>query len=258
MVTLLYIASMKKHWTKLEPLDSNYIVNSYGKKTVQQIAKELGATTDRVRRVLKMYGVPMMGKSELYANINQLRFEYEDDLCNDYLKGLTQYELCNKYKIGSRKVIMILDRNKIDRLVGSGSGSVQAWASGRRKPRNCNKGGTKDIHNALYRRWRENGRSRDYPFNVTVEYLQTILESQDYKCALTGSNLLCPKTYNEKREMTSNPYLLSLDRIDNDRGYEEGNVQFVCVWANKARGSYDNDVFKQIIQDLKNQPLSLI
>jgi hypothetical protein len=29
------------------------------------------------------------------------------------------------------------------------------------------------------------------------------------------------------------------------------NVQFVCVWANKARGSYDNDVFKNIIKNLR-------
>ena len=53
--------------------------------------------------------------------------------------------------------------------------------------------------------------------------------------------------------MTSSPYLLSLDRIDNDLGYIENNVQFVCVWANKARGSYDNEVFKEIINNLKSQ-----
>ena len=53
--------------------------------------------------------------------------------------------------------------------------------------------------------------------------------------------------------MTSNPYLISLDRIQNDLGYDEGNVQFVCVWANKARGSYDNEVFKEIINNLKSQ-----
>jgi len=130
---------------------------------------------------------------------------------------------------------------------------IKVWASGKRTPRNCNKGGTKDIHNALYGRWKANAKSRNYPFNVNIEYLQNILESQDFKCALTGSKLLCPKTYIEKREMTSNPYLLSLDRIQNDLGYVEDNVQFVCVWANKARGNYENDMFKEIINNLKNQ-----
>ena len=233
------------------PLDANYIVNSYGKKTVQQIATELNATTDRVRRVLKMQGIPMMGKSEMYAKIKELKFDYEDSLCEDYKNGFTQKQISEKYKIGTEKARLILDRNGVDRLKGRGSFMTKVWASGKRKPRNCNKGGTNDIHNALFKRWKANAKSRNYPFNVSIEYLQTILESQNYKCALTNSDLLCPKTYIEKREMTSSPYLLSLDRIQNDVGYEEGNVQFVCVWANKARGNYDNDVFKQIIKSLR-------
>ena len=236
----------------MTPLDANYIVSNYGKKTVQQIATDLNATTDRVRRVLKMQGVQMMGKSAMYANIKQLKFDYEDALCEDYRNGATQLALVKKYNIGSEKVILLLERNNIDRLKGKGAVMAKVWADGKRKPRNCNKGGTQDIHNALFGRWKANAKSRNYPFNVTIEYLQGVLESQNYKCALTESNLLCPKTYNEKREMTSNPYLLSLDRIENDLGYQEGNVQFVCVWANKARGSYDNDVFKNIIKNLRN------
>ena len=44
---------MGNRWTTLKPLDANYIVSNYGKKTVQQIATDLNATTDRVRKVLK-------------------------------------------------------------------------------------------------------------------------------------------------------------------------------------------------------------
>lgn len=253
MLTLLYICVMGNKWSSMKPLDANYIVSNYGKKTVQQIATDLNATTDRVRRVLKMQGVPMMGKSAMYANIKQLKFDYEDELCEDYKNGLTQNDLVKKYRVGSDKVRFLLDRNGIDRLSGKGAYMAKVWSSGKRQPRNCNKGGTKDIHNALFGRWKANAKSRNYPFTVSIEYLQSVLESQNYKCALTGSQLLCPKTYNEKREMTSNPYLVSLDRIQNDLGYDEGNVQFVCVWANKARGSYDNEVFKEIINNLKSQ-----
>lgn len=251
MSELLYICNMGNRWSTLKPLDANYIVSVYGKKTVQQIATELNATTDRVRRVLKMQGIPMMGKSEMYANIKQLKYEYEDNLCKDFKFGMTLVSILKKYNIGQEKAKIILDRNNIQRKLGKGSGTKNAWSKGKRQPRNCNKGGTNDLHNALFGRWKANAKSRNYPFNVSIEYLQTILESQNYKCALTNSNLLCPKTYTEKREMTSNPYLLSLDRIQNDLGYEEGNVQFVCVWANKARGNYDNDVFKQIIKSLR-------
>jgi hypothetical protein len=244
---------MGNKWNTLKPLDANYIVSNYGGKTVQQIATDLNATTDRVRKVLKMQGVPMIGKSAMYASIKQLKFDYEDALCEDYKKGLSLVGILKKYSIGQDKAKLILDRNDIDRVKGKGSVMLKVWADGKRQPRNCNKGGTKDIHNALFGRWKANAKSRNYPFNVDIEYLQRVLESQNYKCALTGSDLLCPKTYNEKREMTSNPYLLSLDRIDNDLGYTEGNVQFVCVWANKARGSYKNEIFKEIINNLTRQ-----
>lgn len=252
MIALLYICAMGR-WNNIKPLNTEYIVSNYGKKTVQQIATDLNATTDRVRRVLKMNGVEMMGKSAMYESIKQLKFEYEDALCDDYKNGVTQSALCKKYKIGNEKVILLLERNNIDRAKGTGSGSVKAWASGRRQPRNCNKGGTKDIHNALYGRWKTNAKVRNYPFEVSIDYLQTLLESQNFKCAYTNIDLLCPKTFNEKRQMTSSPYLLSLDRIDNDLGYVEGNVHFVCVWANKARGSYKNEVFKDILKKFKEQ-----
>ena len=240
-------------WNNLKPLNTEYIVSNYGKKPLHEIAKDLNATTDRVRRVLKMNGVAMLGKSAMYENIKQFRYPFEDDLCNDYLNGIGQNKLVKKYKIGNEKVIFILDRNNIDRLKGKGCSSVKAWANGTRKPRNCNKGGSKDLHNALLGRWRTNATSRNYPFTVSVEYLQSLLESQNFKCAYTNIDMLCPKTYNEKREMTSSPYLISLDRIDNELGYIEGNVQFVCVWVNKARGSYDNEVFKGILKKFKEQ-----
>jgi hypothetical protein len=243
---------MKKQWSTLKPLNAEYIVSNYGKITVQQIATNLNATTDRVRRVLKMQGVEMMGKSVLYANIKELKFNYEDELCSDYKKGFTQNKLCKKYKIGNEKLILILERNNIDRNKGKGSGTVKAWASGIRKPRNCNKGGTKNIHNSLFGRWKNGAKTRNYPFTISIEKLQNILENQNFKCAYTNINLLCPKTYSEKKEMTSSPYLISLDRIDSELGYVEGNVHFVCVWANKAKGAYSDELFKDILIKLKN------
>lgn len=239
-------------WSQIKPLDIDYIKSNYGKKPMHEIATDLNATTDRVRRALKMHGIAILGKTEMYKNINLLRFSFEDDLCNDYLNGFTQTALAKKYKIGAEKVRMLLDRNNVNREIGKGSGTKKAWNKGIRQPRNCNKGGTKDIHNALFNRWKANAKSRNYPFEISIEKLQVILEEQKFKCAYTNMNMLCPKTYNEKREMTSSPYLISLDRIDNDLGYVEGNVHFVCVWANKARGSYAHETFKEILTNFRN------
>ena len=252
MTTLLYICLMGT-WNNFKPLDADYIVSNYGKKTVQQIATYLNATTDRVRRVLKMNGVEMMGKSALYASIKELKFDYEDALCEQYKNGATQNELSKKYKIGSEKVKLIIERNNIKRVEGKSGMMSKVWASGKRQPRNCNKGGTKNIYNSLFGSWKSNANSRNYPFTVSIEYLQRLLEKQDFKCSYTNTQILCPKTYIEKREMTSSPYLISLDRIDNELGYVEGNVQFVCVWVNKARGAYKDELFREILKKFKEQ-----
>lgn len=251
MIALLYICIMGR-WNNLKTLDVDYIREQYGKKPMHEIAKELNATTDRVRRALKMHGIATLGKSEMYKNINLLRFSYEDNLCNDYVNGMNQAELARKYNIGTEKVRMLLDRNNIERLIGKGSGSKNAWVKGIRQPKNCNKGGTKDIHNALFGRWKNNAKLRNFPFEVSIEYLQELLEKQNFKCAYTNMDMLCPKTYNEKREMTSSPYLVSLDRIDNELGYIEGNVHFVCVWTNKAKGAYPHKTFIDILSKFKN------
>ena len=251
MLILLYICVMGR-WNHIKPLDVDYIKSNYGKKPMHEIAKDLNATTDRVRRVLKMHGVAMLSKEEMYKNINLSRFSFENDLCNDYINGMTQTELCKKYKIGSEKVRILLDRNNTDREIGSGSGTKKAWNKGVRQPRNCNKGGTKDIHNALFSRWKAGAKSRNYPFTVTIETLQEMLEQQNFKCAYTNMDMLCPKTYNEKREMTSSPYLISLDRIDSELGYIDGNVHFVCVWTNKAKGSYAHETFTEILSNFRN------
>jgi len=238
-------------WNNMKPLDVDYIKSNYGKKPMHEIAKDLNATTDRVRRVLKMHGVAMLGKAEMYKSINQFRFSYEDNLCQDYLNGMSQNDLIKKYNIGSDKVKFLLERNNIEREIGKGSGTKKAWSRGIRKPRNCNKGGTKDIHNALFNRWKANAKSRSYPFEISIEYLQELLENQNFKCAYTNMDMLCPKTYNEKREMTSSPYLISLDRIDSELGYVEGNVHFVCVWTNKAKGAYSHETFKEILTNFR-------
>ena len=130
-------------WNNMKPLDVDYIKSNYGKKPMHEIAKDLNATTDRVRRVLKMHGVAILGKTEMYKSINQFKFSYEDNLCQDYLNGMSQNDLIKKYNIGSDKVKFLLERNNIEREIGKGSGTKKAWSRGIRQPRNCNKGGTK-------------------------------------------------------------------------------------------------------------------
>jgi len=69
-----------------------------------------------------------------------------------------------------------------------------------------------------------------FEFNLTVKYLEDLFIKQESKCAL--SNLIIEFRPNYLKNEQS----ASLDRIDNDKGYVEGNVQWVHKDINFMKG----------------------
>ena len=67
----------------------------------------------------------------------------------------------------------------------------------------------------------------DKLFNITTDYLEEIFPHKDLRCPVLNRQL---KVNPEGRG--SSPYSPSLDRIDNDKGYEIGNVIWVCNKVN--------------------------
>lgn len=59
-----------------------------------------------------------------------------------------------------------------------------------------------------------------------------LLKKQKGRCALTGQ----PFEERSAEEGGIQDDRISLDRIDNSRGYYDGNVQLVTQFANRARG----------------------
>lgn len=68
-------------------------------------------------------------------------------------------------------------------------------------------------------------------FNIDLDYLVSLWEKQDGKCAIT--NLPLTHEYNC-------PSGASPDRIDSKEGYIKGNVQLVCKAVNLAKNSLPN------------------
>jgi len=83
-------------------------------------------------------------------------------------------------------------------------------------------------------------KTKNYGCNITVEYLKNLWDSQNGICPFTGWNLILP---NNTKNMWDkpNPANASLDRIDNSKGYVEGNVRFIAVIANYARNNFTDD-----------------
>ncbi len=76
--------------------------------------------------------------------------------------------------------------------------------------------------------------------NLTLVYLKELWLNQKGVCPFSGCKLTL-REFNDKRQCL--PYDASIDRIDNSKGYIQGNVRFVSLMFNLARQSWsDNDV----------------
>lgn len=102
--------------------------------------------------------------------------------------------------------------------------------------------GTKDISGHYFCIIQNNAKKRNIEFNITLEYLQKLLEKQDYKCALTNLNIICSRCANKNR-LSYQEQTASVDRIDSSKGYIEGNVQWVHKNINWMKQDYSNEDF---------------
>jgi hypothetical protein len=75
---------------------------------------------------------------------------------------------------------------------------------------------------------------------VDPQYLKGLWESQNGRCPLTGWCLELPRN-SMGWEKGAAPKSASLDRIDQSRGYVQGNVRFVALIANLARWMWTDE-----------------
>lgn len=87
------------------------------------------------------------------------------------------------------------------------------------------------------------GRKKHGACTVTLRYLKQLWEEQEGMCPLTGWQLVLPHSTNGwKGGLTYRS--ASLDRINCKKGYIRGNVRFVSVMANLARGRFSDRELK--------------
>ena len=86
---------------------------------------------------------------------------------------------------------------------------------------------------------------------LTDQYLYELLLAQGKECALTGVKLTLE---------INHPLCLSLDQIDPEKGYVEGNVQWLAWCVNRAKGDLTTSNFhsmcEAVIKHRKVQRLS--
>lgn len=98
--------------------------------------------------------------------------------------------------------------------------------------------GHEEISKASWGRIIDSAALRNCGFEITIEYAWDLYLFQNKTCALSGLPISFPKTHLERKYSTA-----SLDRIDSQKGYIVGNVQWVHKVINKMKTNLKQDVF---------------
>ena len=98
-------------------------------------------------------------------------------------------------------------------------------------------------------------RNKEFANDITPEYLYELLESQNFKCAITGDNLL-PEDNSLDHVRRELP--LSLDRVDSSKGYIICNIQWVTKRINWMKGDLSMEEFleqcSKVLNHANQQP----
>lgn len=94
---------------------------------------------------------------------------------------------------------------------------------------------------------RNRANNKRLPFDLTVDYLLDLWESQEGKCAVSGREL--ELEYSDKFRQV-NPNAPSIDRIVPEKGYTIGNVRFLTYHANICVNEFGDDELYSLIEDI--------
>lgn len=129
---------------------------------------------------------------------------------------------------------------------------VSHLKTGRTKSCGCNKNyyenmlgekspcfkGYKEIRGKTWSLLKRRSGCRGHSFNLDIKDAWNLFEKQERKCALTGLPILFSKCNGETTA--------SLDRIDNSKGYDIDNIQWVHKDVNIMRNVYSIEYFIKI------------
>jgi hypothetical protein len=98
-----------------------------------------------------------------------------------------------------------------------------------------------DISSRLWSHIKKHAENRNLDFTVSIEEAWDKYVKQDSKCELTGWPIVLNTHKGAYSARTA-----SLDRIDNAKGYEKGNIQWLHKDVNWMKGKFATDRFMEI------------
>jgi hypothetical protein len=102
-----------------------------------------------------------------------------------------------------------------------------------------------DIRASFFKKYEISATQRNKVWGITIEYCDELLKKQNHECALSGLPISAKGDFNK--------ITASLDRINNDKGYAIGNVQWVHKEINMMRGSLSIDRYIELCKSVADK-----
>lgn len=261
--------------TKIGPISKEFLENEYitKNKSKKEIAKELNFSTTLLARCFRVFGIPNK-KDHLKVDISEEKFFelycIERKTCHEIAKlyGCScnwivtkkreyGFKPSNKKKIKDEDFInkrfgklVVLGKTKdstsmwdcqcdCGNIVSFSRSSINNGPTGRRTCK-C----SRNINPNKIPRFRftdiiNSATHRHIEFSISIEYAQEIFDKQQGKCKLTK----IPIQFGGSRGKNKVETTASLDRIDSNKGYIEGNVQWVHRDINQMKWKFSQEKF---------------
>lgn len=85
---------------------------------------------------------------------------------------------------------------------------------------------------------------KQLPIDIDIRFLADMYKQQEGFCALTGIKMETTPVPGRR----TNPYVVSLDRIESHLGYTKNNVRLVIWCINRALGEWGEQQFEEVIK----------
>ena len=118
----------------------------------------------------------------------------------------------------------------------------------RKKDENPTWKGFENISGKYYGRIKRGAKKRNIVFDVEIEYFNKLLVEQNFKCKLSGLEISFSHSKKDNYKATA-----SIDRIDSNKGYIKGNLQWINKNVNLMKNHFNQDYFLEICERITEQ-----
>jgi transposase len=234
-----------KNYTKI--LTKEFLEDCYIYKNMSQtkIAKMVGTNKIMVRRYLNKHNIPIRECSLNDENGNKFDTKSSRKRLNTKLSILTKDFLEENYVLKKRTMLDIAKEvgcsyNLVSKQLKKFNLHNKDLLYGAKKTWK----GYGEISGRYFTQLKTNAAEKGYEFNITIEYIWDLYIRQEGKCALSGIQLQFVPI--GKCSSNCSDQTASLDRIDSQLGYIEGNLQWVHKHINWMKQHFSNERFIEL------------